>query len=93
MDRKDIIRMAREAGGLNCDCCLPEPEPHEMQEFIERFAALVAARPWVGLTDEELEAAFYHVEYDTTFSYQKEPDKWCKAFYQYVDRLLEEKNT
>jgi hypothetical protein len=35
--------MAREAGGLNCDCCLPEPEPHEMQEFIERFAALVAA--------------------------------------------------
>jgi len=34
--------MAREAGGLNCDCCLPEPEPHEMQEFIERFAALVA---------------------------------------------------
>ena len=25
-------------------------------------------RLWVGLTDEELEAAFYHVEYDTTFS-------------------------
>jgi hypothetical protein len=43
MDREDIIRMAREAGGLNCDCCLPEPEPHEMQKFIERFAALVAA--------------------------------------------------
>ena len=43
MTREDIIRMAREAGGLNCDCCLPEPEPHEMQEFIERFAALVAA--------------------------------------------------
>jgi hypothetical protein len=43
MTREDIIRMAREAGGLNCDCCLPEPEPHEMQEFIERFAKLVAA--------------------------------------------------
>jgi hypothetical protein len=43
MDREDIIRMARVAGGLNCDCCLPEPEPHEMQKFIERFAALVAA--------------------------------------------------
>ena len=43
MKIKDIIRMAREAGGLNCDCCLPEPEPHEMQEFIDRFAALVAA--------------------------------------------------
>jgi hypothetical protein len=43
MTKDDIIRMAREAGGLNCDCCLPEPEPHEMQEFIERFAALVAA--------------------------------------------------
>jgi hypothetical protein len=43
MDRKDIIRMARVAGGLNCDCCLPEPEPHEMQEFIESFAVLIAA--------------------------------------------------
>ena len=43
MTKEDIIRMAREAGGLNCDCCLPEPEPHEMQEFIERFAALVVA--------------------------------------------------
>ena len=43
MTNDNIIRMAREAGGLNCDCCLPEPEPHEMQEFIERFAALVAA--------------------------------------------------
>jgi hypothetical protein len=43
MTKEDIIRMAREAGGLNCDCCLPEPEPHEMQKFIERFAALVAA--------------------------------------------------
>ena len=42
MNREDIIRMARKAGGLNCDCCLPEPEPHEMQKFIERFAALVA---------------------------------------------------
>ena len=43
MTREDIIRMAREAGCVNCDCCLPEPESHEMQEFIERFAALVAA--------------------------------------------------
>jgi hypothetical protein len=43
MTKDDIIRMAREAGGLNCDCCLPEPEPHEMQKFIEHFAALVAA--------------------------------------------------
>ena len=43
MKIEDVIRMAREAGGLNCDCCLPEPEPHEMQKFIERFAALVAA--------------------------------------------------
>jgi hypothetical protein len=56
MTKDDIIRMAREAGCVNCDCCLPDPEPHEMQEFIERFAALVAAhttppqRPWVGLT-------------------------------------------
>ena len=43
MNREDVIRMAREAGCVNCDCCLPELEPDEMQEFIERFAALVAA--------------------------------------------------
>jgi hypothetical protein len=42
MNKEDIIRMAREAGCVNCDCCLPDPEPHEIQEFIERFAALVA---------------------------------------------------
>jgi hypothetical protein len=49
--------MAREAGGLNCDCCLPEPEPHEMQEFIERFAALVAAHEreeCLKLVDEQI---------------------------------------
>ena len=59
MNRDDIIRMAREAGGLNCDCCLPEPEPHEMQEFIERFAALVAAherKECVKVCLEQIEA-------------------------------------
>jgi hypothetical protein len=52
MNREDIIRMAREAGCVNCDCCLPEPEPHEMQKFIERFASLVAAHERDALTNK-----------------------------------------
>ena len=61
MTREDVIRMARVAGGLNCDCCLPEPEPHEMQKFIERFAALVAAHEreacakWADLVAREID--------------------------------------
>ena len=61
------------------DCVKEEPEP-------------ASERTWVGLTDKELEDAFYHVEYDTTVIFYKDPDKWCQAFYKRIDRLLEEKN-
>lgn len=61
------------------DCVKEEPES-------------VPERTWVGLTDKELEAAFYHVEYDTTVIFYKDPDKWCQEFYKRIDRLLEEKN-
>ncbi len=46
MNREDIIRMAREAGELKCDCCLPYYEETDIdgfEGFLERFAALVAA--------------------------------------------------
>lgn len=72
--------------------CLMDCEEHRATGFMDSKLNPIK-KIWVGLTDEELEAAFYHVEYDTTFNHQKEPDKWCKAFYQYVDRLLEEKNS
>ena len=61
------------------DCVKEEPEP-------------APERSWVGLTDKELEDAFYHVEYDTTVIFYKDPDKWCQEFYKRIDRLLEEKN-
>ena len=61
------------------DCVKEEPES-------------VPERSWVGLTDKELEDAFYHVEYDTTVIFYKDPDKWCQEFYKRIDRLLEEKN-
>jgi hypothetical protein len=61
------------------DCVKEEPEP-------------APERTWVGLTDKELEDAFYHVEYDTTVIFYKDPDKWCQEFYKRIDRLLEEKN-
>ena len=49
MTKDQITRLAKEAGIRDCTCdgdfgCL------------ERFAALVAERDWVGLTDEEIES-------------------------------------
>ena len=46
MNRNDITRMAREAGLLNCDCCLPfweEDDQENWKRFFVNFAALVAA--------------------------------------------------
>ena len=46
MTREDIIRMAREAGELKCNCCLPYYEEVDIkgfEGFLKRFAALVAA--------------------------------------------------
>jgi len=46
MTRDDIIRMAREAAVINCDCCLPfwpEEDQVNWEIFFERFANLVAA--------------------------------------------------
>jgi hypothetical protein len=54
MNTEDIIRMAREAGASSSGISLIIG----IEDFFERFAALVAAavkaeREWVGLTDEE----------------------------------------
>lgn len=62
MNRDDILRMAREAGDVRCDCCLPEPEPYEMQQFLERFAALVAAHNRKPLTDAEIDGIANHLD-------------------------------
>ena len=46
MTRDDIIALAREAGELKCDCCLPyyeETDIEGFEGFLERFAALVYA--------------------------------------------------
>jgi hypothetical protein len=46
MTRDDVIRMAREAGLLNCECCLPffdEDDHKNWERFFVNFANLVAA--------------------------------------------------
>lgn len=43
MTDKEIMQMAREAGAINCDCCLPfwpEDDQVNWEIFFERFAAL-----------------------------------------------------
>jgi hypothetical protein len=57
MNREDIIRMAREAGGADITSHgWTSWVGTQSTDFLERFAALVAAhvkKPWVGLTKEE----------------------------------------
>ena len=60
MDRDDIIRLAKEAGAK--DYGTGEEGVTALMirdEAIERFAALVTTqnRPWVGLTDDEIDHA------------------------------------
>ena len=46
MTRDDIIKLAREAGLLNCDCCLPfweEDDQENWKRFFVNFAALILA--------------------------------------------------
>lgn len=53
MTRDDVIRMAREAGLLNCECCLPffdEDDHKNWERFFVNFAALVAAHERQPLT-------------------------------------------
>jgi hypothetical protein len=80
MNRDDIIRMAREAR---------MPYFYGTWEIVnvdglERFAALVAAneRPWVGLTDEEVDAFVWNMPY--------EPGQ---AEIRAIEAKLKEKNT
>lgn len=45
MNRDDIVLMARKAGGIECDCCLPYLQDYSEKElagFLERFAELIA---------------------------------------------------
>lgn len=42
MNRDDIIKLARKADNINCDCCLPDPDEEFMEDFLVAFAALVA---------------------------------------------------
>jgi len=42
--KREIMEMAREAGELNCDCCLPyyeETDIEGFEGFLKRFAKLV----------------------------------------------------
>jgi hypothetical protein len=58
MNKEDIIRMAREAGGADITSHgWTSWVGTQSTDFLERFAALVASqnRSWVGLTDEEIQ--------------------------------------
>ena len=78
MTKDQITRLAKEAGIRDCTCD---------GDFgcIERFAALVAKREWVGLTDEELEPLCN--EWRIVFG------SWTYDFARAIEAKLKEKNT
>lgn len=72
MTRDDIIRMAKEAGF----------ERTKMHGALERFAYIVAAeREWVGLTDNEIDAAVKSCNTTDTYKY-----------FRAIESKLKEKN-
>ena len=51
-----------------------------------------APTEWVGLDDDEVHQAFCHAEYETPYRWDEDPEAWCKAFYNYIEAKLKEKN-
>jgi len=49
-------------------------------------------REWVGLTGDDIHDAFCHAEYDASQDWNDDPEGWCKAFANYVEAKLKEKN-
>ena len=61
---------------------------------IEVGAKLYAApREWVGLIGDDIHDAFCHAEYDASQDWNDDPEGWCKAFANYVEAKLKDKNT
>jgi len=43
MTKEEVLKLARQADNINCDCCLPDPGEEFMEDFLVAFAALVRA--------------------------------------------------
>jgi len=52
----------------------------------------ITKQEWQGLTDEDIEGAFYHAEFTKQLSWDREPDKWCHSFAAYIEAILRDKN-
>jgi hypothetical protein len=50
-------------------------------------------KEWIGLTSDDIHDAFCHAEYDASQDWNDDPEGWCKAFANYVEAKLKEKNT
>ena len=49
-------------------------------------------KQWEELTSGDIEAAFYHVEFDKAYIFYKDPSKWTIAFARMIEKILREKN-
>ena len=97
----DIIAIAREAGELKCDCCLPyyeETDIEGFESFLERFAALVRADERNKLASWMMAQGYATGHGDTTEDLLKELE-WqvresereaCAKWYENAGWLLDE---
>jgi hypothetical protein len=69
--------------------------PKTEQEQVECMCGIckLGKREWVGLTGDDIHYAFCHAEYDASQDWNDDPEGWCKAFANYVEAKLKEKNT
>jgi hypothetical protein len=50
-------------------------------------------RSWVGLTDVEIDDAYFYIDYDRTGNFLEENPDEHKKFYKRIETLLKKKNT
>ena len=69
--------------------CVAWDDAKEIKVGAKLYAA---PREWFGLTSDEIHEAFCHAEYETNYDWNDDPESWCKAFANYIETRLNEKN-
>jgi len=50
-------------------------------------------KEWVGITENEVENIFYHIEFELFIDYDKNRPQWCLTFAKLVEKTLRNKNS
>lgn len=50
-------------------------------------------KEWAGITEDEVESIFNHVEWIMRLDFDKDRPLWCMTFAQLVEKKLKDKNS